>query len=326
MNDVRDELHTIFAQLPASKASPTKNATKMVKETNVCVDSPELPNSTFKKALMLTPTSDAAVQTDLINDPTQAESPLHTALPTENNADSVDDEKDLYAWGHTGFTLRLSSAVAAQIGMRCVVSEGAPIPEPVVKQQANNLVAVTPASQAIEDEKITVAWGTRGHTMRLSKAAAAKLGMKVTVPCTASTTVPSEEGFSTPVRSSNTVMKSPLKTPLSGAFTVGPKPTASSPTDTVISARSPSVTPSNPVQKKTPTVRYSTFDAASIMLKLANNGVTPPPSTARVERKKNFDELSLAEMVSMPLCELYPEFYGPDNQLWPKYRDLPIKH
>ncbi|KAL4524212.1 hypothetical protein Ndes2437B_g04999 [Nannochloris sp. 'desiccata'] len=318
MNDVRDELDKIFAQLPAAKASPTKAAATLKDDNtdrNNASPAAALSKSAVKKALMMTPpTSDAAAQTDL------------------SHADKVDDGKANYAWGNSGHTMRLSATAAAKLGMHVVVSEVDTAAESARQQEAvvnSGKIATAPVP---EDDKITVAWGNKGHTMRLSRAAAAKFRMKIIVP-EAEVDSPAASVFNASAIPTLVGTASAVKSPLSSAISVGPikgAPTpACSPAGSLVSSLSPCITPSNASNtstakiggnKRPPPIRTSTFDVAAVMLKLANNGMTPPPSTNAAG--KSFFDMSLKELVSTPLSELYPGLYGPDDELLSPYKTL----
>lgn len=225
----------------------------------------------MKKALTMTSTCDAAVQTDL------------------SNAEDV--------------TVDSNAALTA---------------EPAPAGVTNNL----------NDGKVNYAWGNSGHTMRLSPATAAKLCMRVVVPEEFSVDPTAELALNasiTPAISNSETP--PLDSYVSAAISDGPikdAPTpASSPTDSLIFSMSPDTTPSDNAlnesagkidgNKRPPPIRTSTFDVSAIMLKLANNGVTPPPSTTSTG--KSFSEMSLKELLSTPLAELYPGLYGSDDEL-----------
>jgi uncharacterized lipoprotein YbaY len=353
MNDVRDELDKIFAQLPAAKASPTKAAGSSAIEKDSINDcnitspatnaSADLNKSTVKKVLMMTPTCDAAVQTELSNaDDVIVDSKVaftaEAALPDPAViTNMLDDGKANYAWGNSGRTMRLSAAAAAKLGMRVFVPEEATVAEPATEQKAavNSGNALTTPVSVPDDDKVTVAWGNKGHTMRLSRAAAAKLGMKVIVPETEMvgfTAAPALDALATPTTAkSKTLLSAGYVSAaiLDGPIKDAPTP-ACSPADSLMFSMSPCITPcANAAHtstaktvgnKRPPPIRTSTFDVAAIMLKLANNGVTPPPSTTTAG--KSFSEMSLKELVSTPLSELYPGLYGPDDELLSPFKDL----
>ncbi len=328
MNDVRDELEKIFAQLPASKASPTKaaaagrgNDNKISVDVNHCnaPSAATLSKSAVKKALMMSPSSDACIQTDF----SDADNVNVTSDAAPASAVDVDDGKLLYAWGNSGNTMRLTPAAAAKLGMRCVVSASVTSPAPAAKQPAAVNLAPVSAAVGSDNEKVTVAWGNGGHTMRLSKTAAAKFGMRVIVPEVAFTPEPAVKTAATPLFTP--VSAAAVKTPLSAAFTVGPlfgAPTpACSPADSLVSpplynTPNSAVTTTSITNKRPPPIRTSTFDIAAVMLKLANSGVTPPPTTTPTGGiGKDFADMTIRELASTPLWELYPQMYGPGDVL-----------
>jgi hypothetical protein len=335
MNDVRDELDTIFAQLPAAKASPMKaSPAKKFDAVTVDIDASPAANlskSAVKKALVMTPTSDACVQTDLsdtavvnegstvaeVTRDVEAVVSVPVVAPAAVVNININDGKANYAWGNSGRSLRFSAATAARFGLRTLVPDAPVVAEPAKQQQ----VTADDVSAASDTQnKNAYAWG-KNHTMVLSKAAAATFGMRVIIP-------ESPQAPSSPELVQNVlgdVMKTPprsaltaARTPLSSAVTVGPKrvpPTpACSPEDD--DSTSPCVTPSKAVDtttdevKKAPRIiRFSTFDAAAVLRKLENGGITPPrcvtPSDDRLAG------MTLAELASTPLHEVYPELFGP---------------